>query len=107
MVNRYRGHCPHCLWVPSVPPEQPGFDARKYWRGPVWIHLNWMLIRGLQRLGLSTAATQLRAQTLGLAAGTGFFEYFHAFSGEGIGGTDFSWSAALTIDLLRRPEAAA
>jgi hypothetical protein len=107
MLNRYRGHCPHCFLVPSVPPDQPGFDARKYWRGPVWIHINWMLIRGLERLGLSSAATELRSQTLGLVAETGFFEYFHAFSGEGVGGTDFSWSAALTIDLLSRPEGAA
>jgi hypothetical protein len=107
MVNRYRGHCPRCFWVPSVPPEQPGFDPRKYWRGPVWVQINWMLIRGLQRLGLDDAVERLRTGTLDLISRAGFFEYFHAYSGEGLGGSDFSWSAALTIDLLRRPDDAA
>lgn len=104
MVNRYREHCSHCLWLPSVPPNQRGFDPKKYWRGPVWVNMNWMLIRGLQRLGLTTDAAALRTGTLDLVGRTGFFEYFHAYSGEGVGGSDFSWSAALTIDLLRRPE---
>ena len=106
MLVRYRTRSAGCLLVPSVPPDQAGFDPVKYWRGPVWVNINWMLIRGLQRLGLTAAAEELRTQTLGLVARTGFFEYFHAHSGEGVGGSDFSWSAALTIDLLRRPEIA-
>ena len=30
----------------------------------------------------------------------GFYEYFDPFTGKGIGGKDFSWTAALLIDLL-------
>ena len=104
MMARYRGRSPGCVLLPSVPPDEAGFDPVKYWRGPVWVHINWMLIRGLQRLGLSADAAELRTRTLDLVTHTGFFEYFHAYSGDGVGGNDFSWSAALTIDLRRRPE---
>jgi hypothetical protein len=30
-------------------------------------------------------------------------EYFSALTGRGIGADDFSWTAALTIDLITRP----
>ena len=103
MMERYRRRSPRCLLLPSVPPDQEGFDAVKYWRGPVWIHINWMLIRGLQGMGLASEAAALQTQTIELVRRAGFFEYFHAYTGEGIGGSDFSWSAALTIDLQRRP----
>ncbi len=105
MLARYRARSPRCLLLPSVPPDQPGFDPVKYWRGPVWVSINWMLTRGLQRLGLTGEADELRAETLDLVARTGFFEYFHPYSGDGLGGSDFSWTAALVIDLLRHPDA--
>lgn len=104
MIDDYRDRSPGCLLLPSVPPDQEGFDPAKYWRGPVWVSINWMLIRGLQRLGAYYPAESLRADTLDLISRAGYSEYFHAYSGEGLGGNDFSWSAALTIDLLRRPE---
>jgi hypothetical protein len=104
MITAYRDRCSACLRFPSVPPNQRGFDPVKYWRGPVWVSINWMLIRGLQSLGLAAEAGEARTQTLDLVARKGFYEYFHAYSGEGLGGGDFSWTAALAIDLLRRPD---
>ena len=104
MIDAYYERSPGCLRLPSVPPDQGGFDPVKYWRGPVWVSINWMAIRGLQRLGLVSKAEDLRVQTLDLIRREGYSEYFHAHSGQGLGGNDFSWSAALTIDLLRRPE---
>jgi hypothetical protein len=103
MTAEYRDRCRTCIRFPSVPPGQPGFDPMKYWRGPVWVSINWMLLRGLQSLGLAAEAAEVRAQTLELVGTKGFYEYFHAYSGDGLGGDDFSWSAALTIDLIRRP----
>lgn len=40
-----------------------------------------------------------------LVGRSGWCEYFNLQTGEGLGGGDFSWTAALTIDLLRRPVA--
>ena len=79
------------------------FDASRYWRGPVWINVNWLLLRGLARAGLSAEAEELRRLTLRLVAASGFAEYYHPSTGEPLGSRDFSWSAALTLDLMLAP----
>lgn len=103
MVARYRHRSAGCRLLPSTPPDQHGFDPARYWRGPVWVNINWLLLRGLQRLGLHEEARELAEETLDLVRAAGFCEYFHAFTGEGRGGRDFSWTAALVLDLLHRP----
>ena len=79
----------------------PDADARRYWRGPVWANLNWLLARGLRAHGLDADADALDAVTLELVAGAGIREYFDPRSGEGRGSTDFSWTAAVVVDLRR------
>lgn len=37
--------------VPSLDPEDPRFEALRYWRGPVWIIINWMISNGLRHYG--------------------------------------------------------
>jgi len=86
--------------VPSVPTSSPDFNARRYWRGPTWINLNWFIIEGLKRYGFNDEAGWLRLHTLGLIAKSGFREYYNPRSGEGLGAREFSWTAALTLDLL-------
>lgn len=76
-------------------------DARRYWRGPVWANLNWLLARGLRQHGLDADADALDAATLELVAGGGMREYFDPHTGEGRGSADFSWTAAAVVDLLR------
>jgi hypothetical protein len=93
--------------VPSVPTTSRVFEAQRYWRGPVWVNMNWFIIAGLQRYGFSEEADWLRTRTLGLVDRSGFREYFNPVTGEGLGASGFSWSAALTLDLLRRPAAEA
>jgi hypothetical protein len=41
--------------------------------------------------------------TLRLVEASGFSEYYHPATGEPLGSRDFSWSAALTLDLLLAP----
>ena len=103
MLTRYRARSAGCILLPSVPPDQPEFEAARYWRGPVWVQINWLVARGLETLGLSAEAAALAEETLDLVRRAGCFEYFHAYTGEGLGGADFSWTAALVLDLLRRP----
>jgi hypothetical protein len=76
------------------------FDPRRYWRGPVWINVNWFLVRGLERSGLAAEADELRRMTLELVDRFGFAEYYDPRNGEPLGSRSFSWSAALTLDLL-------
>jgi glycogen debranching enzyme len=100
------GPSPDAPWaVTSASKASPAFDARRYWRGPVWVNVNWFLARGLEQAGLGTEARQLAELTLELVSRSGFAEYYEPTTGAPLGARDFSWSAALTIDLLRRPPA--
>ena len=86
--------------VTTVSKSSRNFDALCYWRGPVWINVNWFLVRGLERSGLREEAEELRRLTLRLVKSSGFAEYYHPSTGAPLGSGDFSWSAALTLDLL-------
>lgn len=97
------GPSPEAPWpVTSASKSSPAYDPRRYWRGPVWVNVNWFFIRGLERYGLQAEADELRRMTLELVSQSGFVEYYDPRSGEALGVTDFSWSAALTLDLLLR-----
>ena len=98
------GPSPDAPWpVTTVSKGSGMFDPRRYWRGPVWINVNWFLLRGLARAGLAAEAEELRRITLRLVAASGFTEYYHPATGEPLGSRDFSWSAALTLDLMLAP----
>jgi glycogen debranching enzyme len=86
--------------VTTTSKASPAFDPRRYWRGPVWINVNWFLVRGLERSGLAAEAAELRRMTLELVERSGFAEYYDPRNGEPLGSRSFSWSAALTLDLL-------
>lgn len=89
----------------TVAPNDPAFDPRRYWRGPTWINVNWLFVDGLTRAGQGAAADALAAKTLELVERSGFREYFDPVTGEGLGATDFAWTAALAIDLEHRARA--
>jgi hypothetical protein len=103
MMARYRRRCRGCRMVPSVPPDQPAFDAQRYWRGPVWVHVNWLILRGLEAVALRDEAASLAHETVELVRRAGLHEYYDPYTDAGLGGPHFSWPAALVIDLLRRP----
>ncbi|WP_250000948.1 trehalase family glycosidase [Actinoplanes sp. M2I2] len=88
------------LPVPSYDRTAADFDTERYWRGPVWINMNWLLRRGLLMHGLRDEAEELRAAMVRLVHRNGHFEYFHPTTGEGLGAPTFSWTAALALDLL-------
>jgi len=90
----------------SFDPDSDRFNPRKYWRGPVWINLNWLLYNGLKTYGFIEEANRVKADSISLIEQYGFKEYFD-FSKKlagngGYGGNNFSWSAALLIDMLKR-----
>ena len=84
----------------STHPAEAGYDPRRYWRGPVWPHINWLVSLGLAEHGYHAQAERLRADTLALIRHGGPCEYFSADTGEGLGGPDFSWTAAISLILL-------
>ncbi|MEW6636492.1 MAG: trehalase family glycosidase [Actinomycetota bacterium] len=83
-----------------------GFSPVRYWRGPVWINVNWFLMRGLERYGYGEHAAGLRGAIVSLCRDEGFYEYFDPTTGMGHGSDLFSWTAALALDcLLENPGA--
>jgi len=88
--------------VPSVPLDAPEFDDDRYWRGPTWVNTNWLIVEGLRNCGEAEVAEALRELTLDLVDESGFAEYFSALTGEGYGAPEFSWTAALVLDLALR-----
>jgi hypothetical protein len=56
---------------------------------------------GLLKYGYRQIADQIKNGILELAATHGFREYYDAYTGEGLGGKSFSWTAALVIDMIK------
>ncbi|HET6864073.1 MAG TPA: trehalase family glycosidase [Candidatus Saccharimonadales bacterium] len=100
LLKRRRSFSPS--WpVPSVPLNSPDFNPYKYWQGPSWVNTNWLIIDGLERNGFKAEADVLKKRTLEMVAKSGMFEYFNPLNAKGAGAPNFSWTAALTIDLLK------
>lgn len=79
-------------------------NYEKYWRGPVWINMNWLLYQGLKRYDFDELAEQVRRDSLTLLEKYGFYEYFdprRGVEGAAYGTHQFSWSAALCLDWLK------
>ncbi len=78
--------------VPSTAPIDPAFDPRRYWRGPTWLNIDWLIAPHVD--------LPLVDRALALVEESGFREYYHPLTGEGLGADQFTWSAALVLDWL-------
>ncbi|MFK7904862.1 MAG: trehalase family glycosidase [Chitinophagales bacterium] len=91
---------------PSFDVDSPQFDSKRYWRGPIWPHMNWMIYHGLKKYGYEQTANILKADTLELVKKFGFYEYYEPQKSlaknllRGYGGDTFSWTASSIIDLI-------
>jgi glycogen debranching enzyme len=83
--------------VPSLDPDDPGFQMLRYWRGPVWAVVNYMIGRGLTESGHHDAGARVHADTAALIARSGFYEAFDPTDGAPTGGDTFSWTAAIWL----------
>ena len=85
--------------LPSVAVGDPRFDPKGYWRGTSWVNVDYMVAKGLLAYGYTDQARELLQRTLDMVARGGMREYFNPETGEGLGAQDFSWTAALVIEI--------
>lgn len=83
--------------VPSTPSTAPQFDAKRYWRGPIWAIINWYVVAGLRRNRQHALADRIETGMIDVIRRSGLAEYFDPITGEGCGGTSFSWTAAYLL----------
>ena len=88
--------------VPSHDPNDERFDAKRYWRGPVWLIVNYLITDGLRQAGHEDMAMRIEASSLELIYTAGFAEYFDPMTGEPCGGASFTWTAAMVMEFLNR-----
>ncbi len=100
-------HCsdPVCRLAPSYDELEGGYDRRRYWRGPVWANTNWLLAHGCDFHGHPTVARELRDTIVRFVDALGFREYYDPHGEAGYGAHDFSWTAALYLDVVLGREA--
>lgn len=108
MINNYlqRLNILKYQLMPSFDPASPLFDSARYWRGPIWPQMNWMIYHGLKAYGLDDTADMVKHSLINLIEKLGFYEYFEAQQAilpqleAGYGGNNFSWTAACAVDLI-------
>jgi len=85
--------------ITNTPTDSPEFAPEHYWRGNVWPCLNWLIYQGLRRYRYDDLADQLASRSFALLEQSGFWEYYHPETGQGLGGQEFSW-AAVILDMV-------
>jgi len=93
-------HQGNCFTIPNYDMTRDDFDPQNYWRGPVWININWMLSQGLVGYGYKQKADAMKKDMIQLPIRFGFHEYFDSQTGRGYGSGNFSWTAALFLELV-------
>lgn len=83
--------------LPSLEPGSRAYDHRRYWRGPVWLVVSYMVAQGLAEQGHADWAARIREDSAKLIEVSGFYESFSPETGEGTGGAEFSWTAAMWL----------
>jgi len=84
--------------VPTVDKLEPSFDPQGFWRGPIWIAINWFIYKGLKNYGFDEEAKKILDSSLALLEKSGFREQFNPTTGEGMGAKDFTWGG-LVLDM--------
>jgi hypothetical protein len=96
----------HGAWlVPSLARDDPRFEPERYWRGPAWPVVQWVVQQGLDRYGYGARAARLRHGLLDTAARAGIWEHYDPVTGRPGGADRFAWTAAIVLELLRTESA--
>lgn len=90
--------------VASHDPADARFDSTRYWRGPAWLIVNYLLVDGLRVAGEHETADKIQASSLALIDTGGFAEYHDPLNGAPCGGSSFTWTAAMVMEFLAQSD---
>ncbi len=85
--------------VPTVSKDEVSYNPKDFWRGPVWIAVNWFIFKGLINYGLKKEAKEVADASFKLLKKSGFREWFNPDTGEGLGAKEFTWGG-LVLDMI-------
>jgi hypothetical protein len=88
--------------LPSVPLDNEHLDLERYWRGPSWHWINWMIAAGLRNYQRHDLADSIELKTLEAATQHGIAEHIHTITGKPLGISRFSPAAAIIIDFAHQ-----
>ena len=94
--NRLFGEIP----FPCVAYDDPSYDQKQMWRGPMWPPISWLLLELLDQLCMADIKrnTALKLYEIILEDGH-LYEYFDSQTGKGLGYPQQGWTAALFLRL--------
>jgi uncharacterized SAM-binding protein YcdF (DUF218 family)/tetratricopeptide (TPR) repeat protein len=103
LLNPSEFHTPYGL--PTTSLDHPHFDGNEYWRGNVWINVNYFVWSGLQKLSSENpdyepakkAAAHLKDSAFKLLDEGGFYEFFNPEDGRGFGAKTFGWNGLVRL----------
>lgn len=86
--------------IPSQDPASAQFERYRYWRGPIWLIINYMIAEGLKDGDHDDLSHFICDTSLDLIRTSGFAEYYDPVEGVACGGQSFSWTAAMVLEFL-------
>ena len=100
IINNLKNHNLNEKYIFStIKPDHQTFEEKRYWRGPIWINCNWIIYQGIKNKDKDYSIT-IKNKTISLIDNKGFHEYYSCNDGSVMGANNFSWSAALYLDLV-------
>ena len=98
--NTFHMACGRCVGV-----SEPRFEPTNYWRGPVWVNVNWLSAVGFDCYGHASTSAMLRRQTTALVAMHPTpREYYDPLTGDGLGAFNFMWTGAIDIIIINEQQ---
>jgi glycogen debranching enzyme len=106
--DRLIGHLldPQEFWgeyaIPTVARNDPKYDPKTMWRGPIWANVNYFFIEALKQIGQDELANELREKTLTMIMEhPSIYEFYNGDDGipPEKAANIFGWTAAVFIDL--------
>jgi glycogen debranching enzyme len=106
--NRLIGHLtnPQEFWgeyaIPTVARNDPKYDPKTMWRGPIWANVNYFFIEALKQINEVDLANELREKTLHMIMEhSSIYEFYNGDNGipPEKAAKIFGWTAAVFIDL--------